>query len=248
MRTHVVAWAVALTLAYTGSEAAEMRLLGSGATKEIVTELLPLFEKDSGHKVSPTWTGGADIRKRIAAGEVYDVVISNAGDIDGFVQHGKIAAGSRVDLMRSQVGVAVPEGASKPDISSGDTLKQALLSARAIGYSTGPSGAYIERLVERMGIADQVKPKLKRVPSGVSVGSILASKEADLGFQQVSELLHHPGITYLGPLPPELQYTTTYSAGIASGTKEPDAAKALVRFMGSPAAVPVLRHHGMDPS
>ena len=248
MRTHLAVWGVALALASAASEAAEIRLLGSGAAKEIVTELLPSFEKDSGHKVSPTWTGGADIRKRIAAGEVYDVVISNAPDIDGFVQQGKVAAGSRVDLMKSGVGVAVPEGASKPDISSGDTLKEALLGAQFIGYSTGPSGAYIERLVERMGIADQVKPKLKQVPSGVSVGSIIASNEADLGFQQVSELLHHPGITYLGPLPADLQYTTIYSARIASGAKEPEAARALVRFMGSPAAVPAIKHHGMDPS
>lgn len=227
--------------------AMDIHVLAAGATKEVLLEVIPSFEKASGHKVVATWTGSANIRKRMAEGAVYDLVIVGAPEIDAFIQQGKMVAGSRVDLMKSGVGVAVPAGAPKPDISSSEALKKALLDAKSIGYSTGPSGVHVERMVARMGIADQVKPRLKQVPSGVAVGSIVASGEAEIGFQQVSEFIHYPGISYVGSLPAEEQHITVYSAGIHGGAKAPEAAKALIKFLTSPAAIPVIRYHGMEP-
>jgi molybdate transport system substrate-binding protein len=141
----------------------------------------------------------------------------------------------------------VRTGAPKPDISSGDALKKTLLSAKSIGLSTGPSGVYVAGLFQRMGIADEIKPKLKQVPPGVPVGTIIASGEAEIGFQQVSELIHVAGIDYIGPLPADVQHITVFSGGIHVGTKQPDAAKALVKFITAPAAVPVIKKHGLEP-
>ena len=142
---------------------------------------------------------------------------------------------------------AVRAGAPKPDISSSEALKKTLLAAKSIGYSTGPSGVYVMSLLERMGIADQVKSKLKQTPSGVRIGTIIANGEAEIGFQQISELIHEPGVDYLGPLPAEVQNITIYSAGIHSGAKQPEAAKELVKALTGPVAAPVIKKHGMEP-
>lgn len=227
--------------------AAEITVLAAGATKEAYLDLVPQFERSSGHKAVTTWTGTADIVKRLAAGEVYDLVIVGGPEIDTFIQQGKMVPGTRVDLMKSGVGVAVRAGAPKPDISSIDALRKTLLAAKTIGYSTGPSGVYIASLFERMGIADQVKAKLKQTPSGVAVGSIIASGEAEIGFQQVSEFIHFPGIDYIGPLPGDLQRITVYSAGIHKNAKQPEAAKDLVKFLTTPSAAPIVRKYGMEP-
>ncbi|MGZ5398114.1 MAG: substrate-binding domain-containing protein, partial [Mycobacterium sp.] len=198
-------------------------------------------------KVITTWSGTADIKKRMAAGEVYDVVIVGAPEIDAFIQQGKMVAGSRIDLMKSGVGVAVRAGAPKPDIGSSAALKQAVLAAKSIGYSTGPSGVHVMSLFERMGIADQIKSKLKQVPSGVRIGTFLTSGEAEIGFQQISELIHAPGVDYLGPLPADVQKITVYSAGIHSGATQLEAAKELVKALTGPVAAPVIKKHGMEP-
>lgn len=242
----VVLTAILLTF---GSDlnAAEIKLLASGATKEVLVELIPAFEKQSGHKVVSVWSGGADIRKRVGAGEAYDVVIVAANDIDAFIQQRKLIPGSRTDLMKTGVGVAVRAGSPKPDVGSRETLKAALVAATSVGYSTGPSGDHIIRLLDQLGIADVVRPKLKQVPSGVAVASIIASGQADLGVQQVSELIHYPGIEYLGPLPTELQNMTTYAAGVGAATKDAEAAASLTSYLHSPAATPLIRHHGMEP-
>ena len=227
--------AAAATLLLSGmARAAEINVLASGATKEAYLDLVPQFEKSSEHKVVTTWSGTVDIKKRIA-------------EIDAFTQQGKIVPGSRVDLMKSGVGIAVRAGAPKPDISSSEALKKTLLAAKSIGYSTGPSGVYVASLFERMGIADQIKLKLNQTSSGVAVGSIIANGEAEIGFQQVSELIHFPGVDYIGPLPADVQKTTVFSAGIHSGAKQPEATKALVKFLTSPAAAPVIEKHGMEP-
>jgi len=229
------------------ASAAEINVLAVGATKEAYVELVPNFEKSSGHKVVTTWTGSANIKKQIAAGEVYDVVIVGAPDIDAFIKQGKVVPGSRVDLMKSGVGVGVRAGAPKPDIRSSEALKKSVLAAKSIGYSTGPSGVYMVALFERMGIADQVKPKLKQVPSGERIGTFITSGEAEIGFQQISELIHAPGVDYLGPLPPDVQKITVYSAAIHSGAKQPVAAKELVKALTGPVAAPVIKKHGMEP-
>ena len=162
--------AAALFVAGNAS-AAEIKVLTSDAIKEAYLELVPQFEKATGHKVATTWAGTVDIMKRMAAGEVYDLVIMSGNELDDLIKDGKIATGSRVDLVKSGIGVAVNAGAPKPDISSSDALKKTLLAAKTVGYSTGPSGVYWPELFEKMGIADEVKAKAKQTPPGVPVGN-----------------------------------------------------------------------------
>ena len=161
---------------------------------------------------------------------------------------GKVVPGSRIDHRevgrgRSRRARAAP----KPDISSVDALKKTLLAAKSIGYSTGPSGIYVISMFQKMGIADEIKGKLKQTPTGVFVGSIIANGEAEIGFQQVSELTYFPGLDYLGPLPAEVQLITVFSAGLQAGAKQADAAKALVSFITAPAAAAVFKKHALDP-
>ncbi len=228
------------------ANAADIKVLAAGAAKEVYLELIPQFEQNTGDRAVATWSGTADIKKRMADGEVYDVVIASAPDIDMFIQQGKMVAGSRTDLMKSGIGVAVRAGTPKPDIASSEALKSTLIAAKSIGYSTGPSGAYFLTLLERMGIADQVKSKLKQTPSGIRIGTMIASGDAEIGFQQVSELIHEPGIDYLGPLPADIQNITTFSAGIQNGANQP-AARELVKALTGPAAATVIKKHGMEP-
>ena len=239
--------ATAALFVVSSASAAEIKVLASGATKEAYLELVPQFEKASGHKVVTTWAGTVDIKKRIASGEVFDLIVVAGPEIDELIKQSKMAAGSRVDLMKSGVGAAVRAGAPKPDISSAEALKKAVLAAKTVGYSTGPSGVYMDALFERMGIAAQIKPKLKQTPPGVLIGTIVASGEAEIGFQQVSELIHVSGIDFIGPLSADVQKITVFSSGIHAGAKEPDVAKALVKFITAPAAAPVIKKHGMEP-
>jgi molybdate transport system substrate-binding protein len=239
--------AIALALSGTG-KAAEIKMLASGASKEICSELIPEFEKASGHKVVQTWAGTVDIKKKMAAGEAYDLVIVAAPEVDAFIQQGKMTAGSQVDLLKSGVGIAVRAGAPRPDVSSGEALKKALLAAKSIGHSTGPSGVYLTKLFERLGIADQIKSKVKVTTPGTRVGTLVAKGDAEIGFQQISELMHELGIDYIGPLPADVQNTTVFSSGIPTTATQPDAAKALVQFIKAPAAAPVIKKNGMDPA
>jgi molybdate transport system substrate-binding protein len=229
------------------ADAAEIKVLSSAGTREAYRELVPAFEKASEHKVTTSWAGTADIMKRIQAGETYDLVIMSAQGLEELIRLGKIVAGSRVDIAKSGVGVAVRAGAARPDFGSSEALKRTLLAAKSIGYSTGPSGVYLIKLFQRMGIADEIKQKVKQVPTGIPVGTIIASGEAEIGFQQVSELIRFPGIDYLGPLPAEIQETTVFAAGLHPAATQTEAAKALVKFLTSPAAVPVIKSTGMEP-
>ena len=225
--------------------AAEIRVLSTQATEDAYRELVPQFEKASGHKVTTVFTGTLDANKRLAAGETYDLLIMSAPSIEEHIKAGKVVPGSRVDLAKS--GVGVKAGALKPDISTSEALKKTVLAARSIGYSTGPSGNYMIGLFQRMGIADEIKPKLKQTPTGVFVGSIIASGDAEIGFQQVSELSHFAGVDYVGPLPADIQQFTTFSSGIMAGAKEADAANALVKFITAPAAAAAFKKRGMEP-
>ncbi len=227
--------------------AAEIKVLSTQATEEAYRELVPQFEKESGHKVTTVFTGTLDVQKRIAAGETYDLIIMAGPAIDDYIKAGKVVAGSRVDLAKSGVGVAVRAGAPKPDIGTTDALKRTLLAAKSIGYSTGPSGVYLTGLFQRLGVANEIAPKLKQTPTGVFVGTLVASGEAEIGFQQVSELSHFPGVDFVGPLPAEVQQITTFASGLQAGAKEPDAAKALVRFLTAPAAASAYRKRGLEP-
>src|SRR5260221_10091919 len=229
------------------ADAAEIQVLSTQATQEAYLELAAQFEKASGHKVSTIFTGTLNVQKRLADGEPYDMIIMAAPAIDEQIKLGKALAGSRVDFAQSGTGLAVRKGAAKPDISSVDAFKKTLLAAKSIGYSTGPSGLYMLSVFEKMGVAEQVKGKLKQTPSGVFVGSLIANGDAEIGFQQISELVHFAGIDYVGPLPGELQRMTMFSAGIHSGAKQPDAAGALVKSITAPSAASVIRKHGLEP-
>jgi molybdate transport system substrate-binding protein len=231
----------------TMTNAADIKVISTQATEETYNELVPQFEKASGHKVSTVFNGTLNVNKRLAAGESYDLIIMSANSIDEHLKSGKIIAGSRVDLAKSGVGVAVKAGAAKPDIGSVDALKRTLAAAKSIGYSTGPSGVYLVSLLQKLGIADAVKPKLKQTPSGVFVGTLVANGDTEIGFQQVSELIHFKGVDFVGPLPAEVQLFTTFATGIQSGAKETEAAKALVKFLTSPAAAAVFKKNGMEP-
>ncbi len=247
MKSRII-FAAATTLLFAVQvTASEIKVLSTQAIEGAYRELVPQFERVTGHKVTTVFTGTLDVQKRIAAGEAYDLIIMSGSDLDKFIATGKVVSGSRVDLAKSGVGAAVRPGAIKPDIRTTDGLKRALLSARSIGYSTGPSGQIVTSMFQQMGIADQIKDKLKQTPTGVFVGTLLATGEADIGFQQVSELMTFAGIDYLGPLPADVQQYTTFSGGIQSGAKEPDAARAWIRFIAAPAAAPAFRKRGMEP-
>jgi molybdate transport system substrate-binding protein len=228
--------------------AAEINVISTQATQEAYLELAPQFERLSGHKVKTVFNGTLNVQKRLADGEPYDLIIMAGPAIDEQIKLGKALAGSRVDFAKSGTGVAVRKGTAKPDIGSADALKKTLLAAKSIGYSTGPSGLYMLSVFEKLGIAEQVKGKLRQTPSGVFVGTLIANGEAEVGFQQISELMHFAGIDYVGPLPGELQRMTVFSAGIHSGAKQGDAARALVKFLTAPAAAPVIRKHGLEPA
>jgi len=243
----IIAAASAMMLSATVN-AADLNVISTQATQEAYQELVAQFEKASGHKVTTFFSGTLNVQKKLADGEPYDLIIMAGPAIDEQIKLGKAVAGSRVDVAKSGTGLAVRKGAPKPDISSVDALKKTLLTAKSIGYSTGPSGVYMLSVFEKLGIADQVKGKLRQTPSGVFVGTLIANGDAEVGFQQIAELVHFAGIDYVGPLPGELQRMTMFSAGIHSGAKQADAARALVKFLTAPAAAPVIRKHGLEPA
>jgi molybdate transport system substrate-binding protein len=227
-------------------QAGEVKVLASGAVKEAALELFPQFEKSSGNTVAVTWAGTVDIKKKIAAGEVFDLIIVASPELDTFAKDGKIVAGSKVDLVRSSVGIAVKAGAAKPDLKSSDDLKQTLLAAKSVGYSTGPSGVYLVSLFEKMGIASEIKAKAKVTQPGVPVATLIRNGDAEIGFQQVSELIHEAGIDFIGPIPADVQKITVFSSGVQTGAKAQIEARALQKFLTAPAAAPVIKKHGLE--
>lgn len=225
-----------------------MIVMSSIATREVHLALVPQFEKATGCTVQTQWVGMVDIRKRLAAGEVVDLVSATGSLIDELMQSGSLVPGSRTDLARSKTTVAVRKGAAKPDISSGDAVKRALLAAKTVGYSSGPSGEYLIKLFERMGIAAELKGKTTQTPPGVPVGGLIEKGEVELGFQQMSELLPFKGLDIVGPLPADIELITTFALGLHARAKEPEAARALMKFLTSKEAAPVLREKGMEPA
>jgi molybdate transport system substrate-binding protein len=236
-----------LALAGTEAHAAELRVLLANAVKEPLQELLPEFEQRTGHKVVLLGTGTEAAAKRVRDGEVFDVVLIGSDRLDELLKAGALIASSRRDFSRSGVGIAVPAGAPKPDVSTTAAVRQAVLDARSVALSAGPSGQYVERMLERLGVAGAAKDKLVRTPSGVQVADLLARGDAQLGFQQVSELIHARGITYLGPLPAEIQNTTVYTAAIHPSSRAPNAARALLEDITGARATAILKRHGMEP-
>jgi molybdate transport system substrate-binding protein len=224
-------------------------VISSMATRQLLSDLVTLFERQTAAaKVSVESVGGVDAAKRVRAGEAFDAVVLAADTIDQLSAEGHVVAGSRVDIVKSGVSVAVRAGAARPDIGSEEAVKRAVLSARSLSCSTGPSGVHLAKLFERWGIADEIKARLVQAPPGVPVGSLVAEGKVELGFQQLSELINLPGIDVLGPLPPSTQIITTFSAGISITSKQPDAVRAMLDFMASPACAPAKRENGMEPA
>jgi molybdate transport system substrate-binding protein len=250
--TRVACLIVSLLICCAQAGAAEVKVMISGGFSAAYNQLVPEFERVTGNKVTTAYgpSMGATpeaIPNRIQRGEPVDVVIMVGSALDGLIKDGKVASDSRVDLAKSTIGVAVREGAPKPDISSTETLRATLLSAKSIAYSDSASGVYIStEMFKRMGIENDVKLKSRMIPAE-PVAKVVARGEAEIGFQQISELRPIPGIVIVGPLPQEVQRITVFSAGVASASREPAAAKALVTFLASPAASPVIAGTGLTP-
>jgi molybdate transport system substrate-binding protein len=228
--------------------ASPLKLLSSMATRELLSELAVLCERDLSQPVTAEAAGGVDIAKRVQAGEVSDIVVLAANVIDKLIGEGHLLAGSRVDLVKSGVGVAVCKGATRYDISSESAVKDAVLAARSLSYSTGPSGIYLQQLFERWGILQTVQSRIVVPPPGVPVGTLVAKGDCELGFQQMSELINLSGIELLGPLPPAIQTLTIFSAGISSKSQSSAAARRVLDFMSSPATAELKRRLGMEPA
>lgn len=239
--------ACAMSLCPLLAQSAEIKVIAANAIKDGYAELVASFERSSGHKVVTTWAGTVSATKRVGDGEVYDLVIIGSNNIDQLIGSGKLAAGSRADIARTGIGIAVRSGLPKPDVTTRDAVKAAVLAASSIVYSAGPSGVHIARLLKGMGIADEVSAKTKQPSSGAEVAAIIARGEGDLGFAQVSEFLNVPGLVDLGPLPASLQNYTIYAAGLHVSAPAPEAASALVRHLKAPEAAPAIRKMGMEP-
>jgi molybdate transport system substrate-binding protein len=222
-----------------------IKILSGGAMRSLLVEAVPLFERASGTKVNVGFALTSVLAKEIEAGAVFDIALLPRPELDALSQAGKIAAGTQTDITRSAVGLAVRSGAAKPDIGSVEALKQALLKARSIGYSDGPSGAYIAGLLQRLGIADEVKPKVRL--TSAPVGELVASGEAEVGMQQIVALLPVKGADLVGPLPSELQNIIVYAAGLSACAAEAAAARKFIAFLATPEVVRIIRAKGMEP-
>jgi len=218
------------------------------ATREVLAELAAAYGEVSGHRVALESAGGVDVATRVQAGEAVDLVVLAAKAIDDLIRSGRLLADSRVDLVRSGIAIAVPAGTAPPDISSEDAVRQAVLAAPTLSYSTGPSGVYLVGLFQRWGIHEQILPRIVQAPPGVPVGSLVAKREVALGFQQMSELLHVPGITLAGSMPAAIQSITTFSGAIGAGSAQAAAARGLLAFLCGPQAAAAIRRQGMEPA
>jgi molybdate transport system substrate-binding protein len=223
-------------------------MISSMATRQVLAALIAAHEQAGGTPMVLEAVGGVDAARRVQEGEVFDLVVLAANALAQLESAGKTVAGSTVALVRSGVSVAVPEGTPQPDIRTEEALKAAVLAAPTLGYSTGPSGTHLLKTFERWGVLETVRPRIVQAPPGVPVARLVAQGEVALGFQQLSELLHVPGIAIVGPLPPGVQIMTTFSAALAATCRQPEAARALLAYMASPAAAEAKRRQGMEPA
>jgi molybdate transport system substrate-binding protein len=224
--------------------------ISSMATRQLLAELVAEYKKSANVDIVIESVGGVDAAKRVAnssqEGEAFDVVILASDAIDKLIASGHIDPTSKVDLVNSGVAVAVQAGAVTPDISSEAAVKAAVLAAKTISYSTGPSGVALAQLFECWGIDSQIANRIVKAPPGVPVGSLVAKDEVELGFQQLSELIHLEGISIVGPLPPEIQITTTFSAGVCTASTQAGAVREMLAYMASPAAAAAKLRQGME--
>jgi molybdate transport system substrate-binding protein len=248
MWSRTAAVAGCLILVATAVNAAEVTVVASTAMREVMAELVPMFERASGHKVAISFLSGAVLPVKMKEGAQADVVVTTPATIDDLVAAGRVVANTRVDFVRSGAGVAVRTGAPKPDIATPDAFKAALLAAKTVGYSQGPSGVHFMTVLARLGITEQVKAKGVVPPLGSRVGTLIAEGKAEIGVQQITELLQIPGIDFIGPLPKELQANIVYSTATPTSAKEKAGAAALVKFLASEPALPVIKKVGLEPA
>jgi molybdate transport system substrate-binding protein len=223
-----------------------LKLLSSMATRELLNELIAEYERTTGQPVTAEAAGGVDVAKRVRAGEAVDVVVLSSTAIDSLIAAGSLLPDSRIDLVKSGVAIAVRAGASQPDVASEEAVKRAVLNAKTLSYSTGPSGVYLEKLFQRWGILEEIRSRIVVPPPGVPVGSLVAGGTVELGFQQLSELMTLPDIEVIGPLPPEIQTITLFSGGISPGCEWPELGRALLDYMASPSVASVKQRFGME--
>ena len=227
---------------------ATIRLFVSNSMRGVVSELIPKFERASSHQVAISYDPAKVMMERIARGETADLAILGGSAIDDLIKAGKVAADSKRTISSCGVGVAVLAGTKKPDIGSVEAFKRALLAAKSVAWTQeGASGMYFTKLIERLGIAEPMKAKAVRRPGGL-IGELVAARKAELAIQQIPELMAVPGIELAGPLPREIQVTTVSVAGIFAASSQPDAAKALLDFLTTPAAARVMKAKGMEPA
>lgn len=234
-----------------GASAEEIKVLATIALQSALEDLTPRFEKASGHKVSITFGAGVALAKRVLEGEAADLLVGPRGSIDGLIKAGRLQPGSDTTLARSSIGVAVRKGAPKPDISTPEALKRALIAAKSISYSDpafgGASGVHFGKVIERLGIAEEMKAKTRFPPEGGLTARLLATGEVDLAVQQIVELMSVPDVDLLGPLPGDLQSVTILSAAIPSAAHQSVAASALIKYLQSAEAAAVMKVKGLDP-
>jgi molybdate transport system substrate-binding protein len=231
------------------ARATEIKALGVVPLKTSIDVLAPQFERATGHNVTVSYAGSSDLIKRFAAGETFDVALVWPAMIDRLLKEGKVTAGTRADVARVAIGVAVKKGAPKPDISTADAVKRTLLNAKSVSVSAeGASGVYLENLLKRLGIAEEMKPKLRPVPGGPLVVGPVARGEVELAVISIPYVILEPGAELVGPMPDELQEYVVYTAGVSAAAKDAGAAGALIRHLTSPAAAAVLRSQGLDPA
>jgi molybdate transport system substrate-binding protein len=254
MKIHLLSATIAGLVALAAvppANAAEIKVLTAGAYKQVVLALVPDFEKQTGHKVVVDNGTTGQLKKRIEGGEAFDLLVITPAVVDEMIASGKLVAGSHVNLASVGVGVVVKEGAPKPDIGTVEKFKEALLAAKSVAYidpaSGGSSGIYVDKLLVKLGIADQIKPKAK-LKQGGHVADLIVSGEAELGIHQISEIVPVKGAALVGPLPKEIQSTTTYAAGLSASAKDKDAVKELIEYLSGPDAAAVLKSKGMEPA
>jgi molybdate transport system substrate-binding protein len=223
-------------------------MISSMATRQVLADLNTAHEQAGGTPTVLEAVGGVDAARRVQDGEAFDIVALASNALSQLEGAGKTVAGSAVALVRSGVSVAVPGGAPAPDIGTEEALKAAVLAAPTLGYSTGPSGAHLLKTFERWGLLETIRPRIVQAPPGVPVARLVAQGDVALGFQQLSELLHVPGIRIVGPLPPGVQIMTTFAAALAATCTQPEAARALLAYMASPAADEAKQRQGMEPA
>lgn len=228
------------------AEAPAITVMATAAVKEAFRELVPQFERNARCAVTPLWMPTVDMLRRLDGGEVVDLILLTGETIDQLTAKGIVAAGTRTDIVKSRVGMAVRAGAPKPDIRSAEAFRQSMLAARSIAYSFGPSGVYVAELFQRLGIAQQLGARARQV-KGVPIGELVANGQAEIGFQQVSELLPVPGIDVIRELPPGIEKVEIFSTGLHRRSTQPQAACEFVTHLLSADAVPVLRRTGLEP-